>query len=320
MNKSLMIAILTSVLIGILTQLIYPCEETYYVGFALVTIAPAIIAGFNDSDSDDTADEKLEKWHKILPEDVDKTLRKIDKPTPVNVLKRSFFEKMFSFYCSIGMLIIAGFVSFSFLTLESFVLAAIILDAVAVPRAFHYIIYGKSPAALQSEGKKSSPIRVQLQAVNPLLSCHDNPSVLGLSDADQKFDLELELKLSKGNKVKIDDVRLQVKMKENYQALLCTMISISKNSVKSNVYPYAYYVIVLKGENYRLQPITDDLTYSCENTVFECESSVNDGNTIYVFTKKHGRLVYSTDKSDCQELYKLVYASEAILAKHLNYN
>ncbi|MBQ9395009.1 MAG: hypothetical protein IJU23_05770 [Proteobacteria bacterium] len=311
MKEVPMIVTLVFILIGTLIQFVSPSDITYYTAFALIVIVPPIVAFTSDTKPAYTG-ETIEKWHKLRPDETDSVLNEIKMPKAYNVLERNFLEKVFSFFCSIGMLILAILFSLGSALNEEFVTAAIFLDIIAIPRALHYVIYGKSPADLKAEGKTANPISEQLQAVDYLRSYDENPTSIGIDE--QKFNFVTELKLSKSDTVTVTDIRLQVAMKKKYKNLLCSMVSISKNKVQSARFPYAYYVIVLKGN----QPHTlaQELSSICQNSVFRCEANMNDGNTVYVFTKKIGPLEYATNANDCASLYQIIHSSALTLDRY----
>lgn len=309
MQKIPMIVTLIFILIGTLIQFIDPSEGMYFVGLLLIVLVPPTVSLFSDT-TPKFDGEVIEKWHKLRPEETDDVLEQLTHPKAYNVLERNFFEKLFSFYCSIGMLIIAIFVSFGYILDEAFVMGALIADAVAIPRALHFIIYGKSPAGVSKEGKSIFPIREQMKAVNVLRTLDTRQE--SSETAEDKFNFITEVKLCKGADVKVTDIRLQVDMKEKYRDLLCAMVSISKNSVQSVYYPYAYYVIVLKGTNQQ-QGLLQQLDAICNDTVFRCEANVNDGNRVFVYTKKMGSQEYTTSPVDCKALYMIISRSTIIL-------
>ena len=113
----------------------------------------------------------------------------------------------------------------------------------------------------------------------------------------------------------ITDAKTTLRFAKRYHNVLCTMLAISMNNVRYDYFPYAYYVIVIKGTDG--PDISDELKSLCKDTKFSLERKEEDGNAIYVIKKGERRLdPYHTDENDLRALVSIVSQSAGILEKN----
>ena len=293
------IIILSSLIIGVCLQLILGSNTIISViGSLIVMIAP--YAASNDYTKEFTkySGEYTEKWKNF---DAETTLSFIDaikseKLDPIR--EKSVLDGFIGFFGSIGMRIICFFVALFFYSNEDPISAAIAIDVSFVPYALFLMKYGVAPGdAFNADSFKTNRVKIEnLNAVSHILRSSNVYSDV--------YTVTGQLQLEHGAHTRVIGAKCSLQYCKKYNDLLCAMISISMNKVQTNTFPYAYFVIVLKGpEN---EGLTNDLHDILRETVFSLEVKQDDGNSVYVMTKTSGYPTYFTRDDDIDVLLAII--------------
>ena len=113
------------------------------------------------------------------------------------------------------------------------------------------------------------------------------------------------------------DVRLQIRPREPFDPLLCMMATISRTKVKDSVYPYAYFVLVFKGDKMASSStqFSSDLINLTYNSPFTVEASIQNGDSVVVVLPRL-KSKYTTDIYDCTALSELMSSTCILLDKY----
>lgn len=183
-------------------------------------------------------------------------------------------------------------------------IGSLIIDAIYVPLALFYLKYGVSPEkACHTEFSDTNRDVVRNQAIMDIATA-------SLQNTET-FEIHPQFRLVRERGFsEIVDSKIELQYKEKYRDVLCTMISISLNSVMSTIYAYAYFVIVIKGDvnSQLMEMLQSRLCHS----QFSLDVKMEDGNAIYVITKTSG-VDYQTTETDYKELLLIVNSTAEYL-------
>ena len=139
--------------------------------------------------------------------------------------------------------------------------------------------------------------------------------ILQKSLSHTEFTMQGQFLLERKQWTEVTDAKTTLRFAKNYRRVLCTMVSIAMNEVRLIKFPYAYYVIVIKGTE---DPnILADLLALTQNTAFMPQHKIDDGNTIYVITKDASTSIpYCTTDKDIEDLLQIIARSADVLERN----
>ena len=113
------------------------------------------------------------------------------------------------------------------------------------------------------------------------------------------------------------DVRLQIRPRESFDPLLCMMATISRTKVQERIYPYAYFVLVFRGNmmaSYSSE-FSSEMIDMVNSSNFATEAKVQNGDSVIVVLPRR-KSQYTTTNYDCCELRNLMIKTCRLLDKH----
>ena len=244
-------------------------------------------------------DAATTKWKTFDAETAARFIQELQIERVPPIRKKAGIDYLLTILGSLALRIIGVLVALLFFSDDNYGAAAIAIDIPFIPYGLFQIRYGVGPGeAFSNTALRSCRAdRSKLETTSLLLS-------QSLRYAEFKMNGQLEIE--HGTRNIVTDAKMSIRYTERYRDLLCGMISISMNRVQSRVFPYAYYVIVVKGQDKSRLPLA--LSDVVANTVFSIERNFQDGNTVYVMTKQAG-VKYHTDINDLHVLLDIVARS-----------
>ncbi len=313
MNKKSSITLLIVVVVCVLLQFLtnftlFDIHISFFAAAFLIFIPPFFSgSGANAIEDERSNGETCEKWRTVQLDECHDLFQRM-KTERVNVVDLKWYDKIYAFFVSLGMLIFAAVISFFVLCSGDYILGSLILDIIAVPRALFIIIYDGTPHAVKHGKLATEGLDKKLKCVEDLIdSCSSfSEGFVVQKISKSSMELQPQLKITKSGKCySFSDIRLNVVPEDKIENLLCSMISISENSVRDVKYPYAYGVFVFKGTEMNadksLSMAINDILQS-SSSQFVLEDKAEEGNSLYVILKRGGACEYHTNTFDCQEL------------------
>lgn len=317
MNKKGSITLLAVVVICVLLQFFtdFTLSDVHisFLAAAFLIFIPPFFSGngANALEEERSRGETGEKWRTVQSYECHNLFQRI-KTERVNAIDLKWYDKIYAFFASLGMLIIAAIISFFLLCDSEYLWGSLILDIIAVPRALFIIIYDGTPHAVKHGKLATEGLDNKLKCVAGMIDSCSSVSDAFVESPNSKNTMELQpqLKITKSGKCySFCDIRLNVVPEAKIENLLCSMISISENNVRDVKYPYAYGVFVFKGTemngNRSISMAINEILQT-SSTHFVLEDKAEDGNSLYVILKRGGACEYHTKPAECRELVEIM--------------
>ena len=212
-----------------------------------------------------------------------------------------FFRIVYKFYNSAIVIVIAFFsisIAVKYSQSNQFAMAATVMNLAFVPVLLVNCLASPEPP--------NEALKFYAASVEVLISKFDKIAL--------PYSLQMGLGVYDGKPFVKDNIRIMIDYPDKPDTWLCSMISFTKTKVKSEQYPYVYFVLVIKGpkavHNTRLLGyINDAISYSYKG-LWNLEAKVQDDNSVFVITK--GKLAIRSYYTSPEEVEMLPVIADRI--------